>query len=83
MLIFKRYKFFFKVMITIFKIGIFSLITSCSLKNNDILFKNENNELKKLIIPKGINIPSKNQEYYIPYTQEDLNKKYHDIFPPV
>ncbi|WP_148140852.1 hypothetical protein [Buchnera aphidicola] len=70
-------------MITIFKIGIFSLITSCSLKNNDILFKNENNELKKLIIPKGINIPSKNQEYYIPYTQEDLNKKYHDIFPPV
>ncbi|AYN24414.1 hypothetical protein [Buchnera aphidicola] len=85
MLIFKRYNFFLKITITIFQISIFSLITSCTLKKNDILFKNENNkiQLKKLIIPKGINIPSKNQEYYIPYTQEDLNKKNYDIFPPV
>jgi uncharacterized lipoprotein len=84
MLTFKRYKFFFKIIITIFQISIFSLITSCTLKKNDILFKNENNsQLKKIIAPKGINIHSENQEYHIPYTQEDLNKKNHDIFPPI
>ncbi|QCI24752.1 hypothetical protein D9V76_00495 [Buchnera aphidicola (Rhopalosiphum padi)] len=85
MLTFKKYKFFFKIITTIFQISIFSLITSCTLKKNDILFNNEtnNSQLKKLIIPKGINIPSENQEYHIPYTQEDLNKKNHDIFPPI
>ncbi|WP_261788352.1 hypothetical protein [Buchnera aphidicola] len=38
--------------------------------------------LKKLIIPKDINFPSQDKEYYIPYTQDDLNKKNYDIFPP-
>ncbi|WP_343154335.1 hypothetical protein [Buchnera aphidicola] len=53
-------------------------------KNQNILL-NENNQkqLKKLIVPKGISIPNEDQEYKIPYTEEDLKKENNDIFPPV
>lgn len=83
--IFKRYKLILSKIIIVFQILFFSLITSCTLKKNNTFFWNENhnNKLKKLIIPKGINMPSENQEYKIPYTQKDLNKKNHDIFPPI
>lgn len=82
--ILKRYKLISKTII-VFQILFFSLITSCTLKKNDTFFLNEehDNQLKKLIIPKGINMPEENQEYKIPYTQKDLNKKNYDIFPPV
>jgi hypothetical protein len=60
-------------------------MSSCFFKNDDIflLHENNNNQLKQLIIPKGTNIPPKDKEYYIPYTQKDFNKKSHDIFPPI
>lgn len=83
---FKKHNFFLKKIFSIVPIIIFTLITSCTFQKSNTFFWNKSddtNELKKLIIPKGISIPSKNQEYSIPYTQEELNKKNHDIFPPI
>lgn len=88
MLNFNKNKFFYLKKIIILKIFIIFLVTSCNLnimqKNQNILL-NENNQkqLKKLIVPKGISIPNEDQEYKIPYTEEDLKKENNDIFPPV
>ncbi|QIQ41707.1 MAG: hypothetical protein G4A98_00470 [Buchnera aphidicola (Microlophium carnosum)] len=86
MLILKYYRTFFKKTI-IFQILNIFLITSCTLKdfkkNDDFDFYNTKNQFKKLIVPKGISIPDKKEEYSIPYTDKDLEKKNHDIFPPI
>ncbi|WP_261979502.1 hypothetical protein [Buchnera aphidicola] len=62
-------------------------MTSCNLdisENHNFLFnKNNQNQFNKLVIPKGINIPTEDQEYKIPYTEEDLKKEKNNIFPPV
>ncbi|QCI20836.1 hypothetical protein D9V68_00475 [Buchnera aphidicola (Hyperomyzus lactucae)] len=80
----KNYRKFLKIIIIPQILNIF-LITSCTLKdfnkNNDFDFRK--NQLKPLIIPKGINIPTKNKEYNIPYTKKDLEQKNYDIFPPI
>ncbi|AWH90668.1 hypothetical protein DD681_02570 [Buchnera aphidicola (Melanaphis sacchari)] len=78
MLTLKIHKFFFNTSIIIFYILILFFATSCSLK----MPQKKSFFLKKLIIPKDINFPSQDKEYYIPYTQDDLNKKNYDIFPP-
>ncbi|QFQ32833.1 hypothetical protein FQV33_02515 [Buchnera aphidicola (Aphis fabae)] len=88
MLTFNKNVFFFKKKIIILKIFIILSVTSCNinvLQKNHNLFINENNQnqFKKLIIPKEINIPTEDQEYKIPYTEEDLKKDKIDIFPPV
>ncbi|QCI17507.1 hypothetical protein D9V61_00475 [Buchnera aphidicola (Acyrthosiphon lactucae)] len=86
MLILKYYKKFFKITI-IFQILNVFLITSCTLKNiqnnHNFDFYNKKNQFKKLIIPKGISIPNIKEEYKIPYTDEDLKKENHNIFPPI
>ncbi|ANZ22336.1 hypothetical protein ATN01_00465 [Buchnera aphidicola (Diuraphis noxia)] len=82
----KKNKIFFKIIITCQILNLF-LMASCSLKNvennNNILFEKSKKELKKLIIPKGITLPKKNKEYEIPYVDKDLEKKNHDILPPI
>jgi len=86
MLTFKYYNKFFKI-ITIFQILNIFLITSCTLKSfkekDAFYFDNTNSQLKKLIIPEGINFPHKKDEYNIPDLDKDLEKKNYDIFPPI
>jgi len=83
---FKHYKIFFQI-IAIFQILNIFLITSCTLKsfkqNNTFDFDNTHSQLKKLIIPKGVNLPDTKDEYTIPYSDKDLEKKNYDIFPPI
>ncbi|QCI22556.1 hypothetical protein [Buchnera aphidicola] len=76
MLILKYYRKFFKKII-IFQILNVFLITSCTFKDL------KKNQFKKLIIPEGISIPKKKEEYSIPYTDKDLEKENYDIFPPI
>ncbi|QCI16359.1 hypothetical protein D9V60_00480 [Buchnera aphidicola (Aphis craccivora)] len=88
MLNFNKNTFFFQKKVIILKFFIILSVTSCHLnilqKNHNILFnKNNQNQLKKLIIPEEINVPTEDQEYKIPYTEEDLQKEKIDIFPPV
>ncbi|QCI21984.1 hypothetical protein [Buchnera aphidicola] len=82
----KKNKIFFKIIITSQILNLL-LITSCTLKNlekeNNILFNESKKQLKTLIIPKGISIPKKNEEYDIPYTNKDLEQKNYSIFPPI
>lgn len=80
MLIFNRntqYNFFSKIIAIICQVLTLFLITSCSLQYS------KHQQLKEIIIPKGIHFPPRNKEYYIPYTQKDLDKKNYNIFPPV
>ncbi|QIQ41149.1 MAG: hypothetical protein G4B00_00480 [Buchnera aphidicola (Aphis urticata)] len=70
------------------KIFILISLSSCDLDiftNHPKHFIDTNNQntLKKLIIPKGINFPTEDKEYAIPYTEEDLKKEKIDISPPV
>lgn len=82
----KNYRKFLKVIIIPHILNVF-LITSCTLKdfkkNNNYYYDYRKNQLKPLIIPKGMNILTKNKKYSIPYTKKDLEQKNHDIFPPV
>ncbi|WAI18186.1 MAG: hypothetical protein OW723_02025 [Buchnera aphidicola (Acyrthosiphon caraganae)] len=84
MLILKNYRKFLKIVI-IFQILNIFLITSCTLKDfNKYHDCNEiKNQFKKLIIPEGINLPNKKEEYNIPYTEKDLEKENRNIFPPI
>lgn len=87
MLNLNKNKFFFQKKIIILKIFIIFSVTSCHLnifsKNSNHLLDGYNQkQFKKLIIPKGINIPTENHKYTIPYTAEELNKENSDIFPP-
>ncbi len=83
---YKKYKNFLKVIIIIAQMLNLFLLTSCTLKNlknnNDFVFHETNSQLRKLIIPRGITIPSNKQAYNTPYTQKDLEKEDYDIFPP-
>lgn len=88
MLIFNKNKIFFQKKVIILKIFILVSLSSCDLdilKNHPKYFINASNQntLQKLIIPKGINFPTEDKEYKIPYTEEDLKKEKIDIFPPV
>lgn len=82
----KYYRKFLKIII-IFQILNTLLITSCTLKDlkKNQMFNGSNKkyQFKKLIIPRGINIPNKQEEYSIPYKDEDLKKENHNIFPPI
>ncbi|QCI23662.1 hypothetical protein D9V74_00460 [Buchnera aphidicola (Macrosiphoniella sanborni)] len=84
--IFKNNRKFFKIIFILQIISIF-LTSSCALKNfhkyDDINFMQAKNQLKELIIPKDVNLPMKNEEYTIPYQDQDLEKKNYDISPPV
>lgn len=77
----------FKVIKIIFFILYLFSTTSCSLKNlkqkNDFLFNEIKSNLKILVIPKNIKIPTKNENYSVPYRDKDLEKEDCDIFPPI
>lgn len=71
--------FFFQKKVIILKIFIILFISSCNLNK----FQNNQYQLKKIIIPKEINIFTEDPQYKIPYTEEDLKKNKNDILPPV
>ncbi|ALD15059.1 hypothetical protein IX46_00490 [Buchnera aphidicola (Aphis glycines)] len=88
MLTFNKNKLFFKKKIIILEIFISLSLTSCNLnilQNHPRHCTNDNNQNKinKLIIPKEINFPHEDEEYTIPYTEQDLTRKKIDILPPV